>query len=231
MLEKLNMRLFGAAFVIVVLLCAGIHFYTEWSNKRFVSELREPPQSITLSEPPAETENDEISTTLIEPMESASENPNKDTVASEPEPVGIPELMDEDIPVEETETSEPTSEFDATPLLSAFGLPEEVTSLFDEDADEVDFDEAQMHLIEEYGPSPEVEAIIDKLKQMSGGSVKLDDVTELFEAWIQVLPEADQESRRQLMGVLTQLYEAKTLEGDAEVSIEVHVVGADDLSD
>ena len=231
MLGKLNMSLFSAAFVVVVLFCIGIYLYVEWSNKRFISELGEPPQPTASSEPAAQTENDKTLTSFVEPMESASENPNKDTVASEPEPVGIPELMDEDIPVEETETSEPTSEFDATPLLSAFGLPEEVTSLFDEDADEVDFDEAQMHLIEEYGPSPEVEAIIDKLKQMSGGSVKLDDVTELFEAWIQVLPEADQESRRQLMGVLTQLYEAKTLEGDAEVSIEVHVVGADDPSD
>ena len=139
--------------------------------------------------------------------------------------------MDEDVPVEEIEVSEPTSEFDATPLLSAFGLPEEVTSLFDEDADEVDFDEAQTHLIEEYGPSPEVEAIIDKLKQMSGGPVKLDDLTELFETWIQVLPETDQENRRQLIDVLTQLYEAKTLGADAEVSIEVHVVGGDDLGD
>ena len=93
MLEKLNMRLFGAAFVIVVLLCAGIHFYIEWSNKRFVSELKEPPQSITLSEPPAKAENDEMSTTLIEPMEFVSEDASKDTVVSEPEPVDVSELV------------------------------------------------------------------------------------------------------------------------------------------
>ena len=103
--------------------------------------------------------------------------------------------------------------------------------LFDEDADETDFEKAQTHLIEEYGPSPEVEAIINKLKQMSGGPVKLDDLTELFEAWIQVLPEADQENRRQLMGVLTHLNQVKAQGGDGEVSIEVHVVGPDDLGD
>ena len=162
-----------------------------------------------------------MSTTLIEPTEFVSENPNTDTVESEPESVDLPELMDEDVPVEATEASE----FDAMPLLSAFGLPEEVTSLFDEDADETDFEKAQTHLIEEYGPSPEVEAIINKLKQMSGGPVKLDDLTELFEAWIQVLPEADQENRRQLMGVLTHLNQVKAQGGDGEVSIEVHVVG------
>ena len=28
MLEKFNMRLLGGAFVIIVLLCAGLYFYT-----------------------------------------------------------------------------------------------------------------------------------------------------------------------------------------------------------
>ena len=227
MLKRFNMRMLGIAFVIVVMLCAGIHFYAEWSNKRFMSKLGEPPQPTVSSEPAIETETDEMSTTLIEPTEFVGENPNTDTVESEPESVDLPEPMGEDVPVEATEASEPVSEFDATPLLSAFGLPEEVTTLFDEGADEADFEEAQTHLIEEYGPSPEVEAIIDKLKQMSGGPVKLDDLTELFEAWIQVLPEADQENRRQLMGVLAQLNQVKALGADAEVSIEVHVVGDD----
>ena len=128
-----------------------------------------------------------------------------------------------------TETSESTAEFDATPLLSAFGLPEEVKTLFDENADTADFEEAEAYLVEEYGQSPEVEAIIDRLKQMSGGPVKLDDLTELFDAWIRVLPEAEQENRRQLMNVLTQLNQAKALGTDGEVSIEVHVVGPDEI--
>lgn len=228
MLERFTMRMLGVAFVVVVLLCAGIYFYAEWSNKRFMSELGVPPQPTVVSELTVETETDQISTTLAEPAEFVSEDPNKAAVVSEPEFVDVPELMDEDVPVEAAEASEPASEFDATPLLSAFGLPEEVTTLFDEGADEADFEEAQTHLIEEYGPSPEVEAIIDKLKQMSGGPVKLDDLTELFEAWIQVLPESDQENRRQLMDVLTQLNQVKALGGDGEVSIEVHVVGPND---
>ena len=218
----------GVAFVIVVLLCAGIYFYAEWSNKRFMSELGVSPQPTVASELTVETESKEVSTTLVEPAKFVSEDPNEDAVVSEPEFVDVPELMGEDMPVETAEASEPASEFDATPLLSAFGLPEEVTTLFDEGADEADFEEAQTHLIEEYGPSPEVEAIIDKLKQMSGGPVKLDDLTELFEAWIQVLPESDQENRRQLMDVLTQLNQVKALGGDGEVSIEVHVVGPND---
>ena len=62
---------------------------------------------------------------------------------------------------------------------------------------------------------------------MSGGPVKLDDLTELFEAWIRVLPEEEQGTRRQLMDVLTQLHQAKALGADAEVDIEVHVIDAD----
>ena len=228
MLERFSMRMLGIAFVVVVLLCAGIYFYAEWSNKRFMSKLGGPLQPTVASELTVETETDQISTTLAEPTEFVSEDPNEDAVVSESEPVDVPELIDEDTPVEATELSEPASGFDAMPLLSAFGLPEEVTTLFDESADEADFEEAQTHLIEEYGPSPEVEAIIDKLKQMSGGPVKLDDLTELFEAWIQVLPESDQENRRQLMDVLTQLNQVKALGGDGEVSIEVHVVGPND---
>lgn len=150
-------------------------------------------------------------------------------MVSKQEPAEVSELPNEDPSVEMTETSESTAEFDATPLLSAFGLPEEVKTLFDENADTADFEEAEAYLVEEYGQSPEVEAIIDRLKQMSGGPVKLDDLTELFDAWIRVLPEAEQENRRQLMNVLTQLNQAKALGTDGEVSIEVHVVGPDEI--
>ena len=231
MLKHINLGVLGGACVVVVLICAGIYFYVQWDNKRFMSELREPPQFTTASKPPAEIQSDELQsveqTTLIEPTEFMSENDGVQASA----PVEGMELMDEEASVAQTDTSETASEFDATPLLSAFGLPEEVTSLFDEEADEADFEEAQMHLIEEYGPSPEVEAIIDKLKQMSGGPVKLDDLTALFEAWIQVLPEEEQGNRRQLMDVLTQLYEAKALGGNGEASIEVHFIEEDALGD
>lgn len=80
MLERFSMRMLGVAFVVVVLLCAGIHFYAEWSNKRFMSELGVPPQPTVSSELTVETETDQISTTLVEPAEFVSE----DAVVSEP---------------------------------------------------------------------------------------------------------------------------------------------------
>ena len=231
MFRHINLSLLGGAFVVVVLLCAGIHFYIQWDNKRFVAEIGEPPQLTTASETAAEIKNDETQaveqTVLIEPIEFANEN----EIGQESEPVEESAQMDEEALIPQTDTPETASEFDATPLLSAFGLPEEVTALFDEEAEEADFEGAQAHLIEEYGPSPEVEAIIDKLKQMSGGPVELDDLTELFEAWIRVLPEEEQETRQQLMDVLTQLNQARALGADAKVGIEVHVIDSDPLSD
>ena len=66
---------------------------------------------------------------------------------------------------------------------------------------------------------------MDRLKQISGSPVELDDLTALFEDWIEILPEEQQENRRQLMGVLTLLNQAKA-QGD---SVPVHVVVGTDL--
>ena len=124
----------------------------------------------------------------------------KTTVESE----SIDITEDKEVSAEITEESE----FDPTHLLPAFGLPEEVASLLDGETEEEDFAKAQAYLQEKYGQSSEVEAIVDKLKQMSGGPVELDDLTALLEAWIQVLPEEQQENR-QLMRVLTMLRQNK----------------------
>jgi hypothetical protein len=235
MFRPIKLKVLGGACVGVVLLCAGIYYYVQWDNKRFMAEIGEPPRSITASESAAETQNDETQsveqTTFIEPVEFVSDN----SVVLESEPVEESEPMDEEASVPQTDTSEITSkttpEFDPTPLLSAFGLPEEVTSLFDEEVEVEDFEVAKTHLVEAFGQSPEVEEIVDKLKQMSGGPVELSDLTELFEAWIRVLPEEDQGTRRQLMNVLTQLNQIGMSEGNATGGIEIRVIDGNALGD
>lgn len=223
MLEKFNMKLLGSAFVIVVLICTGIHFYAQWSNKRFASELGILSQPAAVPESAEKTENDTASpiaeTSRVERPEFVNQDISKDESATESEPSEVSEQMDAEEQGEETETSEPAAGFDAAPLLSAFGLPEEVTTLFEEGADAEDFEEAEAYLVEEYGQSAEVMAIIDRLKALSGGPVELDELTGLFEAWIQVLPPDDQENRRQLMNVLAQLEQVKALGGYAVVQV------------
>ena len=212
MFKQLDLKLIGGIVIIAVLLLAGIHFYSKWDYNRFATEIGEAPQSITPSEPDKITSSEQSKET--QSPKSANENVKVKSKS-------VDELTN--TAKEKPETSEPTSEFDPTQLMSTFGLPEEVKLLFDEDVEEADFEKAQAYLAEKYGQSPEVDAIMDRLKQMSGGPVELDDLTALFEDWIEILPEEQQENRRQLMGVLT-LLNQKAQEGIVPVNV---VVGSD----
>ena len=225
MFERINIRLLVSVFVAVVLVCAGLHFYVQWENKRFMSEIGKPAQLAPDPEPANSVSEPAADGTQTPPIEIRTVD-----FTSGGEVAGGEEsaLMDglEDIESSEADGIDSESGFDAAPLMSAFGLPEEVTALFDEAAEDADFQEAEEHLVESYGQSPEVEAIIDKLKAMSGRPIELDELTELFEAWIEVLPESEQESRRSLIEVLTKLYEVKALGGgNAEVNIELRIEG------
>lgn len=230
MFRPVKLKTLGSACVVVALLCAGIYYYVQWGNKRFMAEIGQPPRSTTEPELGAEVQSSDTQT-FIEPVEFVSDN----NVASESEFVEEPEPMDKETSVPITGTSETTSEmtpeFDPTPLLSVFGLPEEVTSVFDAEAEVEDIEVAETHIVETYGQSPEVEEVVDRLKQLSGGPVELGDLTELFEAWIQVLPEEDQASRRQLMNVLTQINQIGMNGGNLPVNMEIRVIDANAFGD
>ena len=217
MFKQLDLKLIGGIVIIAVLLLAGIHFYSKWDYNRFATEIGEAPQSITPSEPDKITSSEQSKET--QSPKSANEN-----VKVKSKPVVDSESTHTTKDKEATAEKIETSEFDASSLMSTFGLPEEVKSLLDEDVEEADFEKAQAYLAEKYGQSPEVDAIMDRLKQMSGGPVELDDLTALFEDWIEILPEEQQENRRQLMGVLTLLNQAKTQGGSNSVKV---IVGTD----
>ena len=203
MFKQLDLKAIGGIVIIAILLLASIYLYSQWSYKRFTSELGVPPQSTTPSESVSEDDtikSSEQSNSILSPESVNGNLEVKPKTTVESEPIDITE--DKKVSAEKTEESE----FDPTHLLPAFGLPEEVTSLLDGETKEEDFANAQAYLQEKYGQSEEaVEAIIDRLKQMSGGPVELEDLTALFEAWIEVLPEEQQENHRQLMHVLTVL--------------------------
>ncbi len=218
MFKQLDLKVIGGIVIIAVLLVVGIHFYSKWSYNRFATEIGAAPQSTTPSEP------------VLEPGKITSSEQSKETqsvnenVKVKPKPMVKSELANTAKENEASGEKTETPGFDASSLMSTFGLPEEVKSLLDEDAEEADFEKAQAYLAEKYGQSSEVDAIMDRLKQMSGGPVELDDLTALFEDWIELLPEEQQENRRQLMGVLTLLNQAKA-QGD-NVPVQV-IVGTD----
>ena len=216
MFKQFDIKIIGGIAFIAILLLSGVYIYSQWSYKRFASELDVPPQSSTSSEPATPSAQSQ-STLSPESVNKNLEVKSKPTSESE----STNTTKDKAVSAEKTAESE----FDPTHLLPALGLPEEVTSLLDGEAEAEDIEKAQKYLQEKYGQSPEVESIMDRLKQMSGGPVELEDVTALFEDWIAVLPEDQQENRQNLMRVLTILQQSKGQ--DAKVYVSTDGTGPD----
>ena len=204
MFKQLDLKVIGGIIIIAVLLVAGIYSYSKWSYNRFATEIGAAPQSTTPSEPVSEP--DKI-TSSEQSKETQSVNEN---VKVKPKSIVKSEVVD-------TAKEGAADEFDAASILSDFGMPEEVASLLDEDAEEKDFEKAEEHLAEKYGQSPEVEALIDKLKQLSTSTVQFGDLLSLLETWIDALPAEEHEIRQRLTNSLFQLQNIKGLGGDTQV--------------
>ena len=197
MFKQLNYNIIGGVVFIAILLLVGSHLYSQWSFKRFASELDVPLHYTTSSETvmPSKQSTSKQSPELVDEIIEIKPKSTDESVSTHV-------IEDKEISVENTEDSE----FDPIPLLTTFGFPEEVTSLLDGEPDEEAYEEAQEYLEEKYGDSEKVEAIMDRLKQMSEGPIGLDSLTSLLEELIQVLPEEQQEEkRRQLMNAFTML--------------------------
>lgn len=207
MFIQFDYRILIGILSIGILFVVGMYIYTQRSVERFISEIGVNHTTTTLDKSIPETDTNPRSENSHGTLSPKSESANrivKSKTAVESEATNTTEKMDAS--AEKTAKSE----FDPTQLLSTLGLPEEVTTLFDEDADETDLEKVQDYLTENYGQSTEVEVIVNRLRQMSGGPVKLDDLISLFEEWIQVLPEGQKENQHQLMDVLTLLNQIKS---------------------
>ena len=224
MFKQLDGRILIGGVIIAVLIIGGIFAYSQWSYNRFVDEIGDSPPSQTA----IANESNPTSTEIMQKPDKAN---TKSADLNQP----IIETT-QDIPIEEkqisednTDTSTPTTAFDSAQLLSAFGMPEEITSILDGNSEEGELEQAEEHIKEKFGQSPAVEAIIDQLKNMSGRPVELNELTDLFEAWVQVLPEEEQKTRRQLMNAISQLNQIKELgSDDAPTIIEIEVGETED---
>lgn len=221
MFKQFDYKVLVGIVIIGVLLVAGTYYFSQRSYERFASDIGGTSESTTPSKTAAES-----GTTESVEQSKATQSPKKVNVnlRGESKPVVDSESTNTTTDKETTAGKTATPEFDVASLMSTFGIPEEVKGLLDEDAEEADFEKVQAYLAEKYGQSPEVDAIMDRLKQMSGGPVELDDLTALFEDWIEILPEDQQENRLQLMGVLTVLNQAK-----ARGNVPVHISVGKDL--
>jgi hypothetical protein len=231
MFKQLDGRIIIGGVIIAVLIIGGIFVYSQWSFNRFADEIGEPPQS----QPTVANKNNPTSTGIMTTPHKANTNSDDKNQLVKEVPQNL-SIEDKQISEEDSVITTSTTEFDPTQLLSAFGVPEEITTLLDEEAEEGELKQAEEQLKEKFGQSPEVEAIIDRFKQLSGGPVALDDITGLFEDWIQVLPEEDQKTRSQLMNALTQLNQiqeslnqGKEAGSEEPLIIEIAVDGMEDV--
>lgn len=227
MFKQLDGRILVGGVIIAVLIVCGIFVYSQWSYNRFADEIGETPQS----QPTVANKSNPTSTKIMQKANKANKaNTNSDDknqpIKEIPQNLSIEEKQISD---ENTDTSAPTTAFDSAQLLSAFGMPEEITSILDGNSEEGELEQAEEHIKEKFGQSPAVEAIIDQLKNMSGRPVELNELTDLFEAWVQVLPEEEQKTRRQLMNAISQLNQIKELgSDDAPTIIEIEVGETED---
>lgn len=221
MFKQFDYKILIGIVIVGVLFVAGTHYFSQRSYEKFTSDIGTSSESTTPSKATPESD-----TTKPVGQSKATQSPKKVNVNLKGEPKSVVNSESTNTTEDKEATAEKTEtpEFDTSSLMSAFGIPEEVKSLLDEDVEEADFEKAQTYLAEKYGQSSEVDAIMDRLKQMSGGPVELDDLTALFEDWIEILPEEQQENRRQLMGVLTLLNQAKDQGSNTSVQV---VVGTD----
>ena len=227
MFKELDYKIVVGMVIVAVLLVGGTYYFSQRSLNRFASEIGATHKKTIPTKPVPESDTST-------PSEKSKHRPDNENKKVEPnlavESDSSNTAEGKKVTEEKIEMSELVSEFDAASLVSAFGIPDEVKSLLDENAEEADFEKAQEQLTEKYGQSPEVTAIIDKLKQMSGQPIALDDLTTILEALVQVLPEDQHESRRKLMSTITQLNQFKVLGGeglDGVISIEVGEISND----
>lgn len=226
MFKHLDGRIIIGGVIIAVLIIGGIYVYSQWSFNRFADEIGEspPPQMTIVDKNKLATSEIKNKTKIVDTNSTVLNQSSKKRIENIP-------IEEKQISEENSDTSTSTTEFDTTQLLSAFGVPEEITTLLDEETQDGEHELAEEQLKEKYGNSPAVDAIIEDLKAMSGRPVGLSEITSLFEAWIQVLPEEEQKTRRQLMNSITQLNQIKELGSDNVPTIITIEVGETEDTD
>ncbi|MCG9128576.1 hypothetical protein JT359_13335 [Candidatus Poribacteria bacterium] len=154
MFKKLDGRIIIGGVIMAVLIVGGIFVYSQWSYDRFADEIGESPSPQTIKA----DKNKLASSDIKNKTKRVDANSTVLNQSSKKITEKIP-TEEKQVSVENTNIPIPAIEFDPTQLLSAFGMPEEVTSLLDEEIEEGEFEQAEEHLKGKYGNSPAVEAI------------------------------------------------------------------------
>lgn len=221
-------HLFGVC-LLVIFSCLGLYIYTQWSLKKFEAELTPLPEFAPALEP---LEKRSMISKESETTHLFTESRPQEYVDAPPVDTSLPDVGTEELPLEALE--DPFEEFGDEALeffLDEFDdlsdapvdieIPEWVVSAWDysayRDTDPTyAYEQLGASFRDRYGDSTEVDTIVKNVERIDTGTATMDDLIELTEAWISILPAEDVADFEALIEGLESMYTFQDLEALGE---------------
>ncbi|MDE0016210.1 MAG: hypothetical protein OXU51_08495 [Candidatus Poribacteria bacterium] len=214
--------------LLIIFSCVGFYIYTQWSLQKFEAELTPLPEFVTSPEP-LEIEKRSMISKQSEPTDIFTESNPLEYLDAPPVDTSIPDMETEEFPLEELEN--PLEDFDPEWIVDEFDvpsdapvdleIPEWIVSAWDyseyRDTDpKYAYEQLGASFQERYGDSTEVNTIIKNVERIDTGTATMDNLIELTEAWISILPAEDVADYEALIEGLESMYTFQDLEALGE---------------
>ena len=225
---RYNLMVLGGALFLSILISTGIFVYAQWDLNRFKTSLKELPELGIFLE--TGSQRDIIITEHLEQITSSgtvTPEPLENHLLAPEVPEAVPEeplLTEADMLVLELGIAEPPlSELELPDLAS-----EEPVEGIDYTYPDHDIASPTDFLKSAYGDSEDVNVIDEVLRRSETGTVTTNNMIDMAEALLRIIPDDQPENRRSVMNMLEGLSELKRHELEtgvttAEVSITYSV--------
>ena len=215
--------------LLIIFSCVGFYIYTQWSLQKFEAELTPLPEFAPAPEPPEKRSmiSKQADTTHL--FTESSPQGYLDALPVDP---SIPDVGTEELPLEAL--GDPLEDFD-TEAFELFldkldvlpdapvdlEIPEWIVSAWDyseyRDTDpKYAYEQLGASFRERYGDSTEVSTIVENVERIDTGTATMDNLIELTEAWISILPAEEVADFEALIEGLESMYTFQDLEALGE---------------
>ncbi|MYG07349.1 hypothetical protein F4167_12180 [Candidatus Poribacteria bacterium] len=207
--------------LLIIFSCVGFYIYTQWSLQKFEAELTPLPEFVTSPEPLQERS---MISKQSDPTDFFAESSPLEYLDAPPVDTSIPDMGAEELPLEELEN--PLEDFDTEWIAPEFFLdefdvlseapvdieiPEWIVSAWDyseyrDTNPKYAYEQLGASFRERYGDSTEVNTIVKNVERIDTGTATMDNLIELTEAWISILPAEDVADYESLIEGLESMY-------------------------
>ncbi len=215
--------------LLIIISCVGFYIYTQWGLEKFEAELTPMPEFVPAPEPPKKR------SMILKKSETThlfKESRPQRSLDAPPVAPSIPDVGTGELPLEALE--DPLEDFD-TEAFEFFldeldvlsdapvdlEIPEWIVSAWDyseyRDTDpKYAYEQLGASFRERYGDSTEVSTIVKNVERIDTGTATMDNLIELTEAWISILPAEDVADFEALIEGLESMYTFQDLEALGE---------------